>query len=802
MRHAFGWGVVAASVLSLALACNSPGESPTVTPSSNPNVAGGAPPTKKDLGLFRPILMEGSEQALILEDFFVDVQAVDSIVAPPGVAIERVANAEQALVKIIGDVPHLFCLDFYVAGKKYTMPFRASNKKEVTLRLRDQGYQKVQVKGEMNSWNAPAGGMTLNRGVWEYTFKVVPGDYQYLFVINESKEIRDPKNPKAVPNGFGGLNSLLSLKRPTSDVLPELFTQSYEGQEVILAAPKAGAVLAFWENQQLEVNLEQGEARFEIPDEAVDQGRSFLRAYAQNEFGVSNDILIPLQDGKVLDDPADLTRFDKEAQIMYFTLIDRFNNGNQSNDRPLNDPRVLKPANYFGGDIKGITQKIEDGYFASMGINSIWLSPITQNPYEAYQEYIEPQRWYSGYHGYWPIYSNKVDDRFGTAEELRELVRVAHENGINILLDFVCNHVHELHPIYQQHPEYATALTLPDGTRNLRLFDEQRLTTWFDTFLPSLDFSKQEVIELQADSAMYWIKEYGMDGYRHDAAKHIPIPFWRHVTRKLKEEVVWKEGRPLYQIGETYGSRELINTYIGTGLMDSQFDFEIFNVATNTLINDGLGFRDVANALLSSFAYFGHHNSMGYISGNHDKPRFISLAGGALATNEDHREAGWNREVGVGDPIGYNRLRVLHALNASIPGVPVIYYGDEIGMPGANDPDSRRMMRFSEWSEPEAETKAFVESIMKLRQQRLSLTYGDTEILAVSKEYLVILRKYFNEVTIAILYEGKEPGTVSFQLPEELSTLDLRSHFTTQVNRDGANVSVDMPAVSANFLLN
>ncbi|MEM1217381.1 MAG: alpha-amylase family glycosyl hydrolase [Bacteroidota bacterium] len=804
MKNAFGWGVVGLCLLTALLACNNP-SSETANPNekATPNVAATQNiPSKKDLGLFGLVSMEGASHTLILADFFPDPNMVDSITGPPGLDIQISADGKEAALKVVGDVPPVFCLAMYVDGEVLSMPIRTSNKKDVTLRLRDKGYQKVQVKGEMNSWNAPAGGMTLRKGIWEYTFRVVPGDYQYLFVIDEKEEIRDPKNPNTAPNGFGGSNSVLKLKRPTRNALPELHTKAYRGQQITLSAPKASKVIAFWENQELPVDLEQGEAIFDIPDAAVDYDRTHLRAFAYNEYGLANDILIPLQSGKVLTDAADLNRFDKEAQVMYFTLIDRFNNGNTNNDAPLNDPKVEGPADYYGGDIKGITQKIQDGYFTNLGINAIWLSPITQNPEEAYQEYIEPQRWYSGYHGYWPIYSNKVDHRFGTDAELRELVNVAHENDINILLDFVCNHVHELHPIYQKHPEYATQLDLGEGRRNLRLFDEERLTTWFDTFLPSLDFSKQEVIELQADSAMYWIKEYGMDGYRHDAAKHIPIPFWRHVTRKLKEDVVWGEGRPLYQIGETYGSRELINTYIGSGLMDSQFDFEIFNAVSATLINEELGFTDVAESLEASFEYFGHHNSMGYISGNHDKPRFISLAGGDLKTNEDGRAAGWEREVGVGDPIGYNRLQVLHAFNASIPGVPVIYYGDEIGIPGANDPDSRRMMRFENWSSPETETQAFVESVMQLRRNQLSLTYGDTEILSVDDDHLIILRKYFGEVTIAVLYEGAEPQTLSFQIPEELNKENWETHFPATLKVEGTQITVEMSPVSANFILN
>ena len=100
---------------------------------------------------------------------------------------------------------------------------------------------------------------------------------------------------------------------------------------------------------------------------------------------------------------------DKYTQMIYFMLVDRFNNGNKGNDLPIDDKEVHEKANYFGGDLEGIIQKIEEGYFSELGVNTVWLSPITQNPYYAEVEYPAPHRKYSGYHGYWPISSTSID---------------------------------------------------------------------------------------------------------------------------------------------------------------------------------------------------------------------------------------------------------------------------------------------------------------------------------------------------------------------------------------------------------
>ena len=101
---------------------------------------------------------------------------------------------------------------------------------------------------------------------------------------------------------------------------------------------------------------------------------------------------------------------------------------------------------------------------------------------------------FAGYHGYWPISSSQVDCRFGSNDELKELVADAHDHQINILLDYVANHVHQDHPLYKRHPEYATPLYLPDGRMNTELWDEHRLTTWFDVFMPTLDMGNPVVV--------------------------------------------------------------------------------------------------------------------------------------------------------------------------------------------------------------------------------------------------------------------------------------------------------------------
>lgn len=485
------------------------------------------------------------------------------------------------------------------------------------------------------------------------------------------------------------------------------------------------------------------------------QGRSFLRVFAANGQVLLNDLLIPLQDGSPVLDANQLTRHDANAQVLYSLLVDRFNNGRLDNDEPLNRPDVDPRVDYKGGDLKGVTNKIQEGFFDSLGINTLWISPITQNPKDAWGQYHNPDTKFSGYHGYWPIYNTQIDHRMGTDADLKELLAKAHEHKMNVILDYVANHMHINSPTLKAHPDWITDSILPDGRRNFELWDEARLTTWFDKHIPTLDLEREEVCEAMTDTALYWIEHYDFDGYRHDACKHIPLNYWRMFTRKMKTRY---PDRPLWMIGETYGDNELIGSYVKTGMLNAQFDFNIYHTAIDVLGKKGESMKRLAETIDESLASYGAHHTMGNISGNHDKIRFISLAGGAISWDEDGKAAGWNRNIGVTadgnaerETVAFKKALLLEVLNLTIPGVPCIYQGDEYGQCGANDPDNRRMMRFGGLSANEQWIRGQMEQLIHLRRSSMPLLYGDYKLLYVDDSVLVFSRTYMGkEVVVAL----------------------------------------------------
>ncbi|MCM1151606.1 MAG: alpha-amylase family glycosyl hydrolase [Alistipes sp.] len=542
-------------------------------------------------------------------------------------------------------------------------------------------------------------------------------------------------------------------------------TERSHGRRLFIRTSQpARQVVALWQNCRLPeeyVSISDSGVAVTLPADADAAGRSWLRVFAASERARFNDLMIPLEKGRPVSDAAQLTRHDRQAQVLYSLMIDRFCNGNPDNDAPLGRPDVLPQVDYQGGDLQGIADRIRAGFFDSLGITTLWISPVTQNPRDAWGLNRKPFTRFSGYHGYWPIHTTRVDDRFGTPDDLRRLLDEAHAHGMNVILDYVANHLHIHSPVLQTHPDWVTPLYLPDGRKNLELWDEERLTTWFDEHIPTLDLARPEVCGPMTDSALYWIAEYDLDGFRHDACKHIPENYWRMLTHKMKTRFA---DRDLWQIGETYGSPALIGSYVRSGMIDAQFDFNVYHTALDVLVR-GRSARDLACTVDESLAAYGAHHTMGNITGNHDKARLVSLAGGALSPDEDPKLAGWTRSIGVGDPVGYRKLALIEALNCTIPGVPCIYQGDEYGEPGGNDPDNRRMMRFDGYTPEEQAQRELTRKLIGLRRCSMPLLYGDMTTLALTDEVWVFARVYLGEPVVVALNFGDRPQRVECILP-------------------------------------
>ena len=761
------------------------------------------------LKLPAPVTVNTTDSTVIeLGDYFLYPRKIDSFFVDKSLTA-RITNDSSKMILHPGEhsIPWLSVMTVWSKGFSYSLLLERNRKISYRFGF-DPGnrkYKKVQIAGQMNDWNPAAGYMFLKDGKWYFDLHLYPGKYQYKIVCDR-QWMSDHNNHDSVSNNNGGFNSLLTLGNLSPSGLPVLFTRDVRGKKLSLGLKNnADTIFVLWENCLLDGRFWKRDSsgiHVSVPKTAATFRRSFIRVWAINKTGKSNEVLVPLEDGRVITDASKLDRADQEAMILYFMMVDRFKDGNKQNNAPIRDKDIDPKVNYMGGDLSGIIQAIDEGYFTILGVNTLWISPITQNPLQGYVEYPAPHRKFSGYHGYWPISLTTIDTRFGTAKELHNLVNDAHGKGLNILLDFVSHHAHQEYPVFKVHPDWITKLDLPGKRKNLRLFDENRLTTWFDIFLPTFDLSRPEVTEMVSDSAAFWIREYGIDGFRHDAAKHVPEIYWRTLTHKLDQQVVIPQDRKVYQIGETFGSRELIKSYINPGMLDAQFEFNLYWDAKNTFAIDNTSFRDLNFSLQQSFSYFGEHNLMGNITGNQDMSRFISFASGALSFTEDDHEAGWKRDVEVKDTIGYRKLASLMAFNMTIPGIPVIYYGDEYGMPGAGDPDNRRMMKFDSLNLHEKNLLAITSKLANMRRTSMPLVYGDFTTLRVTEKVFIYMRSYFDKAVIVVFNKDRNSKKIEVDIPERYVKSSFISNFGNKVSSEKGKVSLTLNGNSFEILNN
>ncbi len=568
------------------------------------------------------------------------------------------------------------------------------------------------------------------------------------------------------------LKNMLPVKMESCDPekVPFITTAPVEGKPdrfYILIENQADDVLVLWQNTVLDKEhgirvIDRSKLEITVPKNAEKMERSYVRAFCANADGLGNDILVPVRYGKVMRTTKELDRTDKHAQVLYSLMIDRFVDGRKDNDMPLHSPLVHPKVDYWGGDILGVTQTLEKGYFDSLGVTTIWLSPITQNPWDAWGQIYDPKTRFSGYHGYWPYYATAIDVRYGTEAELRDLLDKAHKDGKNVILDYVSNHMHIQSPTLTAHPDWTTPSDTPDGRPNRQLYDEFRLTTWFDDHIPTLDLERADICAQLTDSALFWMQHFDFDGFRHDATKHVPEQYWRMLTRKLYDSL---PGRTFYQIGETYGSTALINSYVKPGMQDAQFDFNVYDTFGWATTSEDGDFTGLADRIAEDLSVYGSHHLMGNITGNHDRPRYICLASHEFKPGEDQKAAGWHRDIRVTDPVGYKYLKMLHAFNFTIPGIPCIYYGDEFGQPGANDPDNRRWMQFDDLTPAEQSVLATTKALARMHNVSMPLIYGDYKLLYVDKDVLAYSRSYMGETVAVVLNKGAQSRSLTLNLP-------------------------------------
>ncbi|MCA9711113.1 MAG: hypothetical protein KDK70_35050 [Myxococcales bacterium] len=398
--------------------------------------------------------------------------------------------------------------------------------------------------------------------------------------------------------------------------------------------------------------------------------------------------------------------WDWRDAIIYFVFVDRFENGDDTNDGKIGAP-VADIADWYGGDWQGVIDRIEEGYFNELGVNTLWVTVPMDNTSSAGQG-VGETRMYAGYHGYWPADLESPEEHFGTLEKLQELVTVAHDHELKVIFDYAMNHVHEDSPVYQDNPGWfwpndnGFGGDCVCGSGCSWNGDEGR-RCWFTDYLPDFNFTNAEARAFSVDNAVWWAQQAGADGFRLDAVKHIEDGWLLDLRARANDELdqYGDEGelvQRFYMVGETFtGSQGEIAYYVREDMLDGQFDFPLrAQIVEKVLMRQG-SMGDLAGFMDGNDGFYWSGAVMSTFIGNHDLPRVVHYAEDAPRSGTDpwwnDKELGWSNPPSV--PAGtsaFERLVVGFGILLTTPGAPLIYYGDEIGMAGAGDPDNRRPM--------------------------------------------------------------------------------------------------------------
>lgn len=463
--------------------------------------------------------------------------------------------------------------------------------------------------------------------------------------------------------------------------------------------------------------------------------------------------------------------YDWRDAVMYFAMIDRFYDSDDMRtlvEGATDGDATTGPSGQFqGGDLIGLTQKL--GYLESLGVTALWLSaPYKNRNYRGdsmnrclgdnQPEGCDPN-FYSAYHGYWPSPDNvdystpdnpiptpSVEGRLGTAQDLHTLVESAHEQGMKILFDYVMNHIDVASPLFEAHPDWFA--TRDDGSffRCGDVADGQQGWNhpyWstrcvFTDYLPAFEFDNLNARAWSIADAVWWAKTFNIDGYRLDAIKHVPQTWLTDLRAALTTAFPEPDGGRFYLVGETfdYFDKALLKAFVDVETkLDGQFDFPlkkrlcegVFRGDMNTLQR----FMDEENR-----GYYGVEALMTTWIGNHDIPRAIHYASGEIqnCTEGSTQWNGWDwRPAQPQDPVAYERLGLAFGVMFTTEGIPLIYYGDEIGLAGGGDPDNRRLMPWDESQLLPAQMRlrTHLQRLAQIRQAHKSLSRGTRQTLRV-----------------------------------------------------------------------
>ncbi len=447
--------------------------------------------------------------------------------------------------------------------------------------------------------------------------------------------------------------------------------------------------------------------------------------------------------------------------VIYLIMPDRFADGDPANNQPSQSPGTYdrsKPRAYHGGDLRGIRNRLP--YLRDLGVTALWLNPVYDNHDLSANDY----------HGYGAVDFYAVDEHLGTLAEFEALVKAAHEQGIKTFLDNVPNHCGPRHPWTEAPPQ-------PDwfhGTMEQHLaarspFDpitdshsvprqwRDMVEGWFANVLPDLNQENPRVAEYLLLNSLWWVEQSGLDGFRLDTFPYVSRKFWSEFHRDL-----FAAYPRLSTFGEVFHGDVTVTSYFAGGQkradgidsgVTTLFDFPLFYALRKVLVQ-GAPATEFPNVLQRDWLYARPEVLVTFL-GNHDVKRFASAPGSSP-----------------------EKLRLAFSLLLTMRGIPQLYTGDEIGMPGEDDPDNRRDFpggfpgdprnAFTPEGRTEEEQRTFshVQALLRLRREHAALRSGQQRHLFADDTAYVFLRESGSETLLIAFNNSDMPRRLTVELAD------------------------------------
>ena len=414
-------------------------------------------------------------------------------------------------------------------------------------------------------------------------------------------------------------------------------------------------------------------------------------------------------------------------EIIYDILVDRYNNGNQA---PSEQVDVNDPYTYNGGDINGVTKMLDD--IQALGFTTISLSPIMENA---------PK----GYHGYWIEDPYAVEEEFGTLEDIQNLVEEAHDRRIKVILEFVPNYIAQSSPIVND----------PDKSNWFKEVEVEstEATSWLEDVL-IYDQTNDEVQEYIIDSALYWMKETDIDGYKIHAADQMEPKFLEQFVSTLKEEDPY-----FYTIAMSLHDDADTSALLEIEEIDAVANVHAFKQMNETLTNPDnpiSALEEIRNEDTD------HSRDLLYVD-NMNTSRFSNN----FAENGRNAVTTWKLAL------AYLYLT---------PGVPMIYQGSEVPMYGPGYPENQFLVDFSS-SNPDVEE--VFETLSAARDEFGALVDGDFEQYAVDEGMSLFKRTLDDETVYVAINNDSESRVVRIPgLGPDLQLYGILQDDTIRENED------------------